>query len=189
MIPLIEAIPPVRGRRGRPRRRPANLYADRGYDHDNYRAQVRAKGITPVIARCGDEGQLTPLDALGIAANAPAERIGRRLSSVFRIRALHGTVLRRTNMLASRGLLFVTRNRGKKWTESISTGSNDIAYFYAIPLGLAKRQLELVEDQAHDVAGLLIGVEGHLTGRQLDVPAGDLGEQLAAFGLVEPASI
>jgi hypothetical protein len=32
LIPQIEAIPPVRGRRGRPRRRPANLYADRGYD-------------------------------------------------------------------------------------------------------------------------------------------------------------
>ncbi len=49
--------------------------------------------------------------------------------------------------------------------------------------------IELVEDQPHDVAGLLIGVEGHLTGRQFDVPAGDLGEQLATLGLVEPASI
>ncbi|MFF3468642.1 IS5 family transposase [Streptomyces sp. NPDC002619] len=55
LIPLIEAIPPVRGRRGRPRRRPKALYADRGYDHDKYRKQVRAVGITPVIARRGTE--------------------------------------------------------------------------------------------------------------------------------------
>ncbi|MFC4508650.1 MULTISPECIES: IS5 family transposase [Streptomyces] len=55
LIPLIEAVPPVRGRRGRPRRRPDTLYADRGYDHDKYRKQVRAVGITPVIARRGTE--------------------------------------------------------------------------------------------------------------------------------------
>ncbi|MCX4459915.1 IS5 family transposase [Streptomyces sp. NBC_01340] len=55
LMPLIEAVPPVRGRRGRPRRRPKKLYADRGYDHDKYRKQVRAVGITPVIARRGTE--------------------------------------------------------------------------------------------------------------------------------------
>ncbi|MFE4779778.1 IS5 family transposase [Streptomyces sp. NPDC056716] len=53
LMPLIEAVPPVRGRRGRPRRRPDRLHADRGYDHDKYREQVRAVGITPVIARRG----------------------------------------------------------------------------------------------------------------------------------------
>ncbi|WP_197699092.1 IS5 family transposase [Micromonospora inositola] len=52
---LIEAIPPVRGRRGRPRRRPDRLYADRGYDYDTHRRAVRAKGITPHIARRGTE--------------------------------------------------------------------------------------------------------------------------------------
>jgi hypothetical protein len=51
LMPLIAAIPPVRGRRGRPRQRPDQVYADRGYDHDKYRRQVRTKGITPVIAR------------------------------------------------------------------------------------------------------------------------------------------
>jgi transposase len=55
LMPLIEAVPPVRGRRGRPRRRPHTIYADRGYDHDKYRKQVRAVGITPVIARRGTE--------------------------------------------------------------------------------------------------------------------------------------
>ena len=53
LIPLVEAIPTIRGRRGRPRRRPRELFADRGYDHDVYRRQLRARGITPRIARRG----------------------------------------------------------------------------------------------------------------------------------------
>jgi hypothetical protein len=53
LIPLVDAIPPIRGRRGRPRRRPRELFADRGYDHDVYRRQLRARGITPRIARRG----------------------------------------------------------------------------------------------------------------------------------------
>jgi transposase len=53
LMPLLHAIPPVRGRRGRPRQRPKVLYADRGYDHDKYRRLVWAKGVKPVIARRG----------------------------------------------------------------------------------------------------------------------------------------
>lgn len=55
LIPLLEAVPPVRGKRGRPRRRPEAVLADRGYDHDKYRRLVRAKGIRPLIARRGQE--------------------------------------------------------------------------------------------------------------------------------------
>jgi transposase len=40
---------------GRPRQRPDAVYADRGYDHDKYRKQVRKTGITPVIARRGTD--------------------------------------------------------------------------------------------------------------------------------------
>lgn len=50
---LLDAIPPIKGRPGPPRRRPDRLYADRGYDYDSHRQQVRARGITPVIARRG----------------------------------------------------------------------------------------------------------------------------------------
>nr|WP_269821831.1 IS5 family transposase [Nocardia asteroides] len=53
LLPLIEAIPPIRGKIGRPLRRPGRIYADRGYDHDKYRRLVRARGITPLIARRG----------------------------------------------------------------------------------------------------------------------------------------
>ncbi len=55
LIPLLERLHgrPVSGRRGRPRRAPERLVADRGYDHDKYRRLLRARGITPVIARRG----------------------------------------------------------------------------------------------------------------------------------------
>lgn len=53
LLPLIEAIPLIRGRRGRPRQRPRKVYADRGYDHDKCRCLLGARGITPVIARRG----------------------------------------------------------------------------------------------------------------------------------------
>nr|WP_162501117.1 IS5 family transposase [Streptomyces chartreusis] len=53
LLPLPDAIPPVRGRVGRPRRKPDSLFADRGYDHDLYRNQVRERGIVPAIARRG----------------------------------------------------------------------------------------------------------------------------------------
>ena len=53
LIPLIQAVPPIRGRRGRPRQRPVALYADRGYDHDKYRRLLWQRGIRPVIAERG----------------------------------------------------------------------------------------------------------------------------------------
>jgi transposase len=51
LIPLVDRLPPVRGKVGRPRRRPKRLSADRGYDHDSHRRQLRRRGITPEIAR------------------------------------------------------------------------------------------------------------------------------------------
>lgn len=53
VLPLLDALPPVRGRVGRPRRKSDSLLADRGYDHDIYRDQVRNRGIAPAIARRG----------------------------------------------------------------------------------------------------------------------------------------
>ncbi|MGW2781654.1 IS5 family transposase [Streptomyces populi] len=55
LIPLLQAVPPVRGKRGRPRRRPDVVLGDRGYDHDKYRRLVRAIGVMPLIARRGTE--------------------------------------------------------------------------------------------------------------------------------------
>ncbi len=51
----LDAVPPVRRGRGRPRRRPDKLHADKGYGHRSCRADCRRRGITPRIARRGVE--------------------------------------------------------------------------------------------------------------------------------------
>lgn len=51
LLPLVDAVPPVRGKPGRPRRRPQSLYADRAYDSDPHRAELRGRHIKPRIAR------------------------------------------------------------------------------------------------------------------------------------------
>ena len=53
LLPLLDAVPPIRGARGRPRRKPRRLYADRGYDFDKYRCLLWKRGIKPLIARRG----------------------------------------------------------------------------------------------------------------------------------------
>ena len=51
LMPLLDRIPAVAGRVGRPRHRPVMIVADRGYDHDKYRRLLRARGIRHRIAR------------------------------------------------------------------------------------------------------------------------------------------
>ena len=51
LVPLVEAIPPVRGRRGRPRRRPARVQGDRAYDSQPHRQQLRRLGVASTLAR------------------------------------------------------------------------------------------------------------------------------------------
>lgn len=53
LIPLLDAIPRIRGRRGRPRHKPKRVYADRGYDFRKHRRLLWARGIVPKIARRG----------------------------------------------------------------------------------------------------------------------------------------
>jgi transposase len=55
LIPLLDdlAARPVKGKPGRPRQKPDRLLADRGYDFDKYRRLLRARKITPIIARRG----------------------------------------------------------------------------------------------------------------------------------------
>src|SRR5215203_5622559 len=50
----VDAISPIRKpRRGRPRKRPKKLHADKGYDFPRCREALRKRGITPRIARRG----------------------------------------------------------------------------------------------------------------------------------------
>jgi transposase len=55
---MVDAVAPVkgpRGRPGRPRKRPAKLHGDKGYDHRRCRLALRRRGITSRIARRGIE--------------------------------------------------------------------------------------------------------------------------------------
>src|SRR5262245_14904775 len=49
--PLLDAVPPVRGKRGRPRQRFDRAQADRAYDSEPHRGRLRARGIEPVLAK------------------------------------------------------------------------------------------------------------------------------------------
>lgn len=51
LLPLVEAIPAIKGRSGRPKFRPARVQADRGYDSDTHRGLLIRRGIEPVLAR------------------------------------------------------------------------------------------------------------------------------------------
>ena len=98
LLPLIDAIPPIigpRGKPGRPRKRPAKLHGDKGYDYPTLRRALRARGITPRIARRGVDS---------------SERLGRHrwvvertLSWLLGCRRLGARYERRANLL--RGLL------------------------------------------------------------------------------------
>ena len=55
LLPLVDGVGPVTGKVGRPRQRADQVLADRGYDHDKCRRQLRARGVKPVTARRGTE--------------------------------------------------------------------------------------------------------------------------------------
>jgi transposase len=50
-IDLVDQIPPVRGKRGRPRRRPRRLFGDGAYHSRRDRLALRARGIQAKIPR------------------------------------------------------------------------------------------------------------------------------------------
>lgn len=57
LLPLVDAIPAIRTPRGGRRKRPKKLHADKGYDFGVNRRALRARGITPRIARRGIESK------------------------------------------------------------------------------------------------------------------------------------
>jgi transposase len=48
---VVDAVPEVAGKVGRPRRRPGRLYGDRAYDSDPHRERMRGRRIRPEFAR------------------------------------------------------------------------------------------------------------------------------------------
>lgn len=56
-VVLIDAVPEIRGKRGKPRRRPTKLHADKAYASKAFRVELRKRGIAPRIARKGIEAK------------------------------------------------------------------------------------------------------------------------------------
>ena len=161
----------------------------------------------PVIARTRDDGAPAVPDALAIAANAPAERMVRRLAAALRIRTLHGTVLRRTRTLASRGELLpelpasdplddatvLVAGRGRSYPAlSVAVGER-VGVVGALSVESAARALN-----ARDIDGMVIGdgfgpriVEALLTVLAEDVRFRDLPVAVLGGhpGVIEPFAI
>jgi transposase len=53
-VALVDAVPPVRGRRGRPRRKPSSIYGDRAYHSRKSRGELRSRRIEVRVAEPGD---------------------------------------------------------------------------------------------------------------------------------------
>jgi hypothetical protein len=130
------------------------------------RFKTRDAAFTPVIARTREEAAACVPNALAIAANAPVDRIVRRLTSALRIRALHGTVLRRTRTLAARGELppelplsdpltdatVLVAGRGRSYPAlSVAVGER-VGLVGALSVESAARALH-----ARDIDGMVIG--------------------------------
>lgn len=52
---MLDRVPSILRRQGRPRKRPEKLHADKAYDHRRCRLACRQRGIAPRIARRGIE--------------------------------------------------------------------------------------------------------------------------------------
>lgn len=55
LLPLVDAIPSVRGQVGHPRRRPERLQGDRAYDSEPHREELLRRGIQPILAERNTE--------------------------------------------------------------------------------------------------------------------------------------
>jgi hypothetical protein len=160
--------------------------------------------FTPIIARLRDDGAAPLPEALAISASAPAVRIARRLATLSRIRALHGTVLRRMQTLASRSeaipqlpdsdpleeATVLIAGRGRAYPElSVAVGER-VGLVGALSVESAARALN-----ARDIDGIVIGdgfgarvVEALLTVLADDVRFRDLPVAVLGGhpGVVEP---
>ena len=55
LAPLFNAIPPVAGKVGHPKSRPAAVLGDRAYDSEPHREGLRQLGVEPLLAAKGTE--------------------------------------------------------------------------------------------------------------------------------------
>ena len=50
-LATVESIPPIQGPKGRPRKRPDTLRADKAYDSEDFRSELRGKKIEPEVEK------------------------------------------------------------------------------------------------------------------------------------------
>lgn len=55
LLPLVDAIPAVKGKVGRPRKLPKRTQGDRAYDSEGHRRELRRRGIEAVLAKRNTE--------------------------------------------------------------------------------------------------------------------------------------
>jgi len=170
---------------------------------DEYRMSP-GNAFMPVVARTREDAAPGLADVLAIPANAPVERLVRRLASALRLRSLHGTVLRRMASLASRGegaielacsdpldeATVLVTGRGRSFPElSVALGQR-VGVIGAFSVESAARALN-----ARDISGIVIGdgfgpriVEALLTVLAEDVRFRDLPVAVLGGhpGLIEP---
>jgi GGDEF domain-containing protein len=122
--------------------------------------------FTPVIARMHEDGPAPVPHALAISASVPAARIARRLGAASRIRALHGTVLRRMDTLSSHGeplpemptndaleeATVLVAGRGRNYPELAVAVGERVGLVGALSVESAARALN-----ARDIDGMIIG--------------------------------
>ena len=53
LLPLVDAIPNIGGKQGRPQRRPDVLPADAGHDSQRHRKELKSRPIKPMIRQRG----------------------------------------------------------------------------------------------------------------------------------------
>ena len=145
--------------------------ADRERADDHARALTKrlntaGGAFTPVVARMHEDGSAPVPQALAISANVPAARIVRRLGAAARIRALHGTVLRRMETLASHGepvpempandaldeATVLVAGRGRNYPELAVAVGERVGLVGALSVESAARALN-----ARDIDGMIIG--------------------------------
>jgi len=51
LLPLLDAVPNVQGKTGRPRKCPQTVQGDRGYDSQPHRDELKRRGIKSLLAR------------------------------------------------------------------------------------------------------------------------------------------
>jgi GGDEF domain-containing protein len=183
------------------------VLAGRHADSDAGKEQARLLGdqldadggpLIPIVARLSDDAAPPIADALVISASVPVAHIARRLAAALRVRALHGTVLRRASTLAARGdhlpefpisdpledATVLVAGRGRSYPALAVAIGERVGLVGALSVESAARALN-----ARDIDGMVIGdgfspriIEALLTvlaadARFRDLPVAMLGGQ------------